>query len=145
MALDNPTTSKILRVDDPEMLNFLRASYWKSKIDGTPFSEITLRLIKLPPDRSQIFQAKLNHYYFECGCGMGSLFLALAILFLIILPFVAGVSYFPLSWKGIAAGIGMLLGSALAGKLAGLARSYLKLIRVISQIPASLRKTDAEF
>ncbi len=139
MALGNPATGKILCVDNAETLNFLRESYWKSKIDDSPFSEITLRFKNLPPDRAQIFQAKLNDYYFECGCGMGSIFLALTILLLIILPFVSGVSYFPPSWKGVAAGAGIIIGSALIGKLSGLARSYLKLIHVISQLRSSLR------
>ncbi len=143
MALRNPATEKILCVDNAEMLNFLKTSYWKSKIDDSPFSEITLRLKNLAPDRAQIFQAKLNDYYFECGCGMGSVFLALAILFLIILPFVSGMSYFPLSWKNFAAGLGIILGGALVGKLLGLARSYLKLIRVISQMRSSLRASGA--
>lgn len=143
MALGNPATGKILRVDNAETLNFLRESYWKSKIDGSPFSEITLRFKNLPPDRAQIFQAKLNDYYFECGCGMGSIFLALALLFLIILPFVSGVSYFPPGWKDVAAGLGILIGSALIGKLSGLARSYRKLIHLSSQLRSSLRETEA--
>lgn len=143
MALSNPETGKTLFVDNAETLHFLRTSYWNSKIHGSPFSGITIHFKNITPPRAQIFQAELNDYYFECGCGMGSIFLALAILFLVILPFVSGVGYFPLSWKGVAAGLGIFIGSALFGKLLGLTRSYLKLIQVISQIRSSLRETGA--
>lgn len=94
-----------------------------------------IRLEILNLEQSGKIEARLNRYYFACGCKEGAFGVYLSLLCCLLLWLNAGFLPITSWWKIFA----ILATSALIGKLSGLLLSKLKLKKTLNEIEKALR------
>lgn len=132
------TSDGILFINNFQELDCLQSSYWTNKLRGADFSEIAVEFTQFDQRQNKTIQGKLNAYYFECGCGLGALFLVFTIISLIIIA----VNSANLGWQDFVFGAVISISGALAGKVIGLTLAFRKLKKVISRLRSSFQSSQ---
>lgn len=100
----------------------------------TNLSEIIIDLPNITIEENQKYSAKINKYYFACGCETGTYFMVIAILSMIILSAFGFIfKDTSLLWSIIYSVIFVLIFSII-GKLSGLSLAKINLNRTIKKI-----------
>jgi hypothetical protein len=93
----------------------------------------SIRIIKLKfldSKVSELYERKLNRYYFACGCQQGAVFVYLTIFFVIVLSWLYKINIFQNWWKILI----LLACSAVIGKFSGILLSRYRLKQVFRKL-----------
>ena len=101
----------------------------KDLLDRT---HLAISRLQINEAESDALRQKAGNYFNECGCAMGSFFLIVAIVGLVLYVVVVAESIFPPIWS-----IGLLFFAAITGKLLGMATGKISLFLLYRKLSLS--------
>ncbi|HXF99232.1 MAG TPA: hypothetical protein VNL69_00540 [Bacteroidota bacterium] len=122
--------SALLVVETRQDLLRLRARLRRLSL-GRGDRAYQFRLPEIPSRDNERLTLLLNGYIADCGCSLGSLFLALTAMGSITYYFFAGGTIEAASWREILLLLSVTAAGAIAGKVLGLAYARLKMLRLV--------------
>ncbi len=125
----NGATDTYRVVDSDHSLERFRASL-RSLAPSLPDTRIVLDTDYFGGDTGRL-EERLNELYSDCGCGSGTLAVYLAAVGYVIWWFLSGVG---IGWGVAAGGVVVIAIAAVAGKVLGLIRARVLLLRLTSSL-----------
>jgi hypothetical protein len=105
---------------------------------------VSIRLPGIPPAEALKAELRINAAARDCGCEVGSLFMTAALLVTLLKLWVTRGAPWPGDGGQLLRLGALVLASAIVGKLVGLARARLHLVREVERLATRIRPISAE-
>ena len=124
-------------IDNPASFAEWRKSIRKISVNNKPLNFV-FRLNNFSETENQLISRQANTYHGECGCNSGSFFMTFMMFAAITVYFITGGRFNTIGLTDLAKLAGIVLLSAIAGKIFGLIRARWRLIKLAENIKTRL-------
>ena len=130
-------TISMITIATQEDLMYLRARLHRLSI-GREDHEYTFLLPTLSQNENERFTMLMRQWLNECGCGIGSLFMILAVVVEILLWLFTGDKVISMTMRSLWWSFAAVVAAAFVGKLFGLVVARWRMLRLVRRAAASL-------